>query len=421
MMKRHFYMLLILLAVLLFGCSRAQNDPSLTEPTESDSAAETTVTEPVTIVLVTTEPVVTEPVTTVPVATEPLTTEVVVTQPIVTEPIVIEPIQTEPIQTEPIVTEPVVIEPIQTEPLQTEPVATEPVVTEPIQTEPPVTESQAADTEPPSETDAPSPYEITSLSPDGTKLLGLELAVDDAAAPLYGNMYRVHLLDAVSGEVIATALTEVDAPQIHWSHDSRYVGISYGYNRYYTAAIVLDTVNGREIVLPHIEISKQIFGALTNRWGDIFYGFHTVPQSWHGDMIYVEMFGSTSAEWMEGQVGGIVGYYTFDLKTLSTVECVYLPFYNLTTLPPPDRDAEQIIHDSLLLIAGDGSIRDTQVLISQNGDAYAAILALGDEAKIYLKEVYYTNHGPYDPSQEYLYAAKDIAAEALAALGEAVN
>jgi hypothetical protein len=310
--------------------------------------------------------------------------------------------------------------PVQTHP----PIQTEPPVTEaelPTPPEPQVTQSQAADTEPPSETDAPSPYAMTSLSPDGTKLLGLELAVDDAAAPFYGNMYRVHLLDAVSGEVIVTALTEVDFPKIDWSPDSRYVGISYGYNRYYTAAIVLDTVNGREIVLPHIEISKQIFGALTNRWGDIFYGFHTVPQSWHGDMIYVEMFGSTSAEWMEGQVGGIVGYYTFDLKTLSTVECVYLPFYNLTTLPPPDRDAEQIIHDSLLLIAGDGSIRDTQVLISQNGDAYAAILALGDEAKIYLKEVYYTNHGPYDPSQEYLYAAKDIAAAALAALGEAVN
>lgn len=392
--------LILILQMTVFCACRAGNGTAGTGDTETE-IPQTCITE--------TESHLPDPPVTVPVQTETTITD---DTEYVTEPVT--EITTEAVTTEPVMTEPVVIEPIQTEPPVTE-------AELPTPPESQVTQSQAADTEPPSETGAPSRYEITSLSPDGTKLLGLELAVDDAAAQFYGNMYRVHLLDAVSGEVIATALTEVDAPQIHWSHDSRYVGISYGYNRYYTAAIVLDTVNGREIVLPHIEISKQIFGALTNRWGDIFYGFHTVPQSWHGDMICVEMFGSTSAEWMEGQVGGIVGYYTFDLKTLSTVECVYLPFYNLTTLPPPDRDAEQIIHDSLLLIAGDGSIRDTQVLISQNGDAYAAILALGDEAKIYLKEVYYTNHGPYDPSQEYLYAAKDIAAEALAALGEAVR
>ena len=120
---------------------------------------------------------------------------------------------------------------------------------------------------------------------------------------------------------------------------------------------------------------------------------------------------------MEGQIGGIVGYYTFDLKTLSVAECVYLSFYNLTTLPPADDDTELAIHDRLLLIAGDGSCRNARELIAKNEEAYSEILALGNAATVYLRDVYYTNHGPYDPSQEYLYAAKDIAAAALAALG----
>ena len=288
------------------------------------------------------------------------------------------------------------------------------IVTEPITdviTEP-VTET-AAEQIPSAEYTAPV-FERTELSPDGTKLLGLEYVPSDVDVMFMELMYRVHILDAESGECIMVAQSPVDFPEIHWSPDSRYVGISYGYNRYYTAAVVLDTVNGREIDLPHGELSQQIFQEIGEEgMGYGFYGFFTIPQSWDGDTLRVEMHGNLAATWNEGYVGGVIGYYTYDLLTESIIECPYVPFYNQNTLPTPENDMEQAVYDKLLLVVQNTDSYLPEDLIAANRNIYAELLSMGDDAYWYLCELAYTNFGPYEPSYEPMLAIQDAASAAV--------
>lgn len=492
-MKRLMCMTLALLALILSACSRERNEYNDTETAETDSVTtwitESVTTEPVTIEPIMTETVITEMTDTAPVQTESLHPETTVaettaasqtTAPAVTEPIdrgtveaneteppvptvqptptpppispsptetvppettpppqvqpvqtqpvppttepplTTEPIQTEPVVAEPVVPEPVVTEPVETEPAVTEPVVTEPVITEPVVTEPAVTEPPIAD---------PSMGDFAAISPDGTKMIRFEVVSDDGTNPS-GAEYRASAIDLASGSCTVTALTSLYQPEVFWSPDSRYAAVSYRRDAVDTATIVLDTVDGRELVPPHGDLSRQIFSSFYPELGGTrLYRLTSVPEAWEDGFIRIAIRGQVKEEWVEGEVGGVVGYFTFDLKTLSTVECAYLTYYNRTSLPPPDNDTEQILHDRLLLIAGDGSIRDVQTLIAKNEAAYAEIFAvaaetedsMGTAAKIYLKEVIYTDHGTYDPSQESLYAAKEVAAAVLAALGETVK
>lgn len=288
-------------------------------------------------------------------------------------------------------------------------------VTEPITevvTEP-VTET-VTEQMPPAEYTAPA-FDRTELSPDETMLLGLEYVPSDVDVMFMELMYRVHILDAESGACIMVAQSPMEYPEIHWSPDSRYVAISHGYNRYYTAAVVLDTVNRREInlPLPHGELSQQIFREISEDGIGGFYGFFTVPQSWDGDILRVDMRGNLSAEWMEGQIGGIIGYYTYDLLTESMTECSYIPFYNQNTLPPPENDTEQAVYDKLLLIVQNTDSELPEALIAANRSIYAELLSMGDEAYWYLCELAYTNFGPYDPSYEPMLAIQYAASAAV--------
>ena len=330
-----------------------------------------------------------------------------------------DPSVTVPVQTETTITDDTEyvtesVTEIATEPM-TE-IATEPVtevLTEPITeviTEP-VAEAVTEQT-PPAEYTAPA-FERTELSPDGTMLLGLEYVPSDVDVMFMELMYRVHILDAESGACIMVAQSPMEYPEIHWSPDSRYVAISYGYNRYYTAAVVLDTVNGREIDLPHWELSKQIFGEIIGEGMGGFYGFFTVPQSWDGDILRVEMRGNLSAEWMEGQVGGVIGYYTYDLLTESMTECSYIPIYNQNTLPAPENDTEQAVYDKLLEIVQNTDSELPEELIAANRSTYAELLSMGDGAYWYLCELAYTNFGPYDPSYEPMLAIQSAASAAI--------
>ncbi len=331
------------------------------------------------------------------------------------DPPVTVPVQTETTITDDTeyVTEPVTE--IATEPM-TE-IAAEPVtevLTEPITeviTEP-VAEAVTEQT-PPAEYTAPA-FERTELSPDGTKLLGLELVSSEEETALGFFSYRVHVLDAESGECIMVTQNTVDIPKFLWSPDNRYVGISYGHNRYYTAAFVLDTVNGREIDLPHSELSGQIFDEISEEgMSGGFYGFFTVPQSWDGDVLRVEISGNLAATWNEGQIGGVIGYYTYDLLTESIIECPYVPFYNQNTLPAPENDTEQAVYDKLLEIVQNTDSELPEELIAANRSTYAALLSMGDGAYWYLCELAYTNFGPYDPSYEPMLAIQSAASAAV--------
>ena len=330
-----------------------------------------------------------------------------------------DPSVTVPVQTETTITDDTEyvtesVTEIATEPM-TE-IAAEPVtevLTEPITeviTEP-AAEAVTEQT-PPAEYTAPA-FDRTELSPDGTMLLGLEYVPSDVDVMFMELMYRVHILDAESGACIMVAQNPMEYPEIHWSPDSRYVAISHGYNRYYTAAVVLDTVNGREIDLPHWELSKQIFGEISGEGMGGFYGFFTVPQSWDGDILRVEMRGTLSAEWMEGQVGGVIGYYTYDLLTESIIECPYVPFYNQNTLPAPENDTEQAVYDKLLEIVQNTDSELPEELIAANRSTYAELLSMGDGAYWYLCELAYTNFGPRDPSYEPMLAIQSAASAAI--------
>ncbi len=101
------------------GCADFSQNPSNTQPSVTETAPSTGVTE-----VISATPEVTDPAPTEPKVTEPIPTD----EPAPTEPKITEPTPTEPTATEPAPTESKATEPAPTEPKATEPAPTEPEV-----------------------------------------------------------------------------------------------------------------------------------------------------------------------------------------------------------------------------------------------------------------------------------------------------
>lgn len=235
----------------------------------------------------------------------------------------------------------------------------------------------------------PSEGDMSLTAPDGGAVLTLSASTANNESPIkpatvYDTLYLSHPDSGDTKELAKPAYTSID---VYWSKESRYAALigTQNSSRFPMTALLIDTVNETSTELPALEIYNSIIRDYPNV--KVFLSISLTECEWISDeQLKISFNLNTGAAYYPQTTSG---WYVWDINTQTVAECVYeIKEIDAADTSFSTDEIAAIVDENLdiLMTDSDGYYSEKE-FISAHPDAFDNIIALGNAALPYLKEI----------------------------------